>query len=119
MKTDFSSCLHHIFGSTLFACFINCRMMFKLLTDSLFLAICRSNWLHSRKYGTVWYHLASSRFLSDYFHPLSVSGKIDWHDSGFNARATCVKPADSACCLLGVRCRFYVNTLFGMRGGTL
>jgi hypothetical protein len=85
--------------------------MFKLLTDSLFIAISRSNWLHSRKYGTVWYHPASSRFLSVYFQPLLVSGKIDWHASGFNAQATCVKPADSACCVLSVRCWFYVNTL--------
>jgi hypothetical protein len=50
---------------------------------------------------------------------LLVLGKIDWHTSGFNARAMCVKTADSACCVLGVACRFYVNTLFGMHGGTL
>jgi hypothetical protein len=39
--------------------------------------------------------------LSNYFHPLLVSGKIDWHASD---SATCVKPACSACCVLGVRC---------------
>jgi hypothetical protein len=47
-------------------------MMLKLLTDSLFVAICRSDWLHGRKYGTVWYHPASSRFYLTFFHPLLV-----------------------------------------------
>jgi hypothetical protein len=31
---------------------------------------------------------------------LSVSGKIDWHASD---SATCVKPAFSACCVLGMK----------------
>jgi hypothetical protein len=38
------------------------RMMFGVLADSLFVAICHFNWLYSRKYGTVWYYPASSRF---------------------------------------------------------
>jgi hypothetical protein len=86
--------------------------MFKLLTDSLFVAICRSNWLCSRKYGTVWYYPASSSFYLTFFHPLSVSGKIAGTLPDFDAWATCVKPANSACCVLGVRCWFYVNTLY-------
>jgi hypothetical protein len=79
--------------------FINCRIRFKLLTDSLFIAICRSNWLYSRKYelsGTT----RQVPVLSNYFHPLSVSGKIDWHASGFDARATCMKLANPACFVL-------------------
>jgi hypothetical protein len=31
----------------------------------------------------------------------------------------CVKPANPDCYVLGVRCWFYVNTLFGTPGGTL
>jgi hypothetical protein len=54
----------------------NCRMMFKLLTDSLFIAICRSNWLHSRKYGTFWYHPASSRFYLTIFMLCQFQGKL-------------------------------------------
>jgi hypothetical protein len=76
-------------------------MIFKLLTDSLFVDICRSNWLYSRKYGTVRYHPASSRF-----YLAVMTGTLP----DFDARATCVKPANPACCVLGVRCWFYVNT---------
>jgi hypothetical protein len=61
-KGRFSSCLRHTFVYALFICFISSRITFGLLADSLFVAICRSNWLYSRKYGTVWYHPASSRF---------------------------------------------------------
>jgi hypothetical protein len=85
-------------------CFISSRMAFNLLTDRLFIAICRSNWLYSRKHGTVWYHPASSRFYLTIFILFQFPGKIDWHASGFDARATCVKSANSACCVLGVRC---------------
>jgi hypothetical protein len=56
--------------------FVNCRMVFKLLTDSLFIAIYRSNWLHSRKYGTVWYHPASSRFYLTIFILCQFQGKL-------------------------------------------
>jgi hypothetical protein len=77
---------HHayvIHSATFYSCALLSRMVFKLLADSLFVAICHSDWLHGRKYGTVRYHPASSMFLSNLFHPLSVSGKIDWHASGF------------------------------------
>jgi hypothetical protein len=59
------------------------RMAFKLLIDSLLVAICHLDWHHGRKFGTVWYHPASSMFYLIFFHPLSVSRKIDWHASGF------------------------------------
>jgi hypothetical protein len=38
------------------------RIAIKLLIDSLFVAICHLDWLHGHKYGTVWYHPASSMF---------------------------------------------------------
>jgi hypothetical protein len=73
--------------SSIRQCFIHMlycsRMVFKMLADSLLVAICHLDWLHGRKYGTVWYHPASSMFYLILFHPLSVSGKIDWHASGF------------------------------------
>jgi hypothetical protein len=79
-------------------------MMFNLLIDSLFVAICRFNWLYSRKYGTVWYHSASSRFYLIVFILRLFQGKLIGTLPDFNARATCVKPANPACCVLGVRC---------------
>jgi hypothetical protein len=79
-------------------------MMFKLLTDSLFVAICCSNWLYSRKYGTVWYHPASSRFYLTVFILCQFQGKLTGTLPDFDARAMCVKPANSACCVLGVWC---------------
>jgi hypothetical protein len=36
-------------------------MVSNLLADSFFIAICHLTWLSSRKYGTVWYHPASSK----------------------------------------------------------
>jgi hypothetical protein len=83
--------------------------MFKLLTDSLFVAICRSNWLYSRKYGTVWYHPASSRFYLIVFILCQFREKLTGTLLVFDTRATCVKPDNPACCVLGVRCWFYVN----------
>jgi hypothetical protein len=109
-KDRFSSCLRHTFGYTLFTCFISSRMMFELLTDSLFVAICHSNWLYSRKYRTAWYHPASSRFYLTFFILCQFQGKLTGTLPDSDARATCVKPANSACCVLGVRCWFYVNT---------
>jgi hypothetical protein len=104
LRPIFSSCLRHPFGSTLFTCFINSRMMLNLLTDSLFVAICHSNWLYSRKYGTVWYYPTSSRFYLIDFILCQFQGKLTGTLPDFDARATCVKPANSACCVLGVRC---------------
>jgi hypothetical protein len=103
-KDRFSSCLRHTFGCALFTCFISSRMMFELLTDSLFVAICRSNWLYSRKYGNVWYHPASSSFYLTVFILCQFQGKLTGTLPDSDTRATCVKPANSACCVLGVRC---------------
>jgi hypothetical protein len=111
-KDRFSSCLHHTFGYTLFTCSISYRMMNKLLTGSLFVAICRSNWLHSRKYGTVWYHPASYKFYLTIFILCQFQGKLTGTLPDSDAWAMCVKPADSACCVLGVRCWFYINKTF-------
>jgi hypothetical protein len=74
--TRLHTCLRHTFGSALFTRFINSRMMLKLLTDSLFVAICRSNWLYSCKYGTVWYHPTSSRFYLTVFILCQFQGKL-------------------------------------------
>jgi hypothetical protein len=101
--------LTHTFGSVLFTRFINSRMMFRLLTDSLFVAIRRSNWLYSRKHRTAWYHPASSRFYLTVFILCQFQGKLTGTLLDSDARATCVKPANPACCVLGVRCWFYVN----------
>jgi hypothetical protein len=75
-------------------------MVFKSLADSLFVAICHLDWLHGRKYGTVWYHPASSMFYLIFFTSLSVSGKIDWYASGFTPGSR-VKPV-----LLGLLCAY-------------
>jgi hypothetical protein len=84
-------------------------MMFELLTDSLFLAIWHSNWLYSRKYRTVWYHPASSRFYLTVLILCKFQEKLTGTLPDSDARATCVKTANPACCVLGVRCWFYVN----------
>jgi hypothetical protein len=71
-------------------------------------------WLSSRKYGTVWYHPASSMFYLTIF--------ILWQfQENWLARfgsGTCFKRG-SACCVLGARCRFCINTLFGTPGETI
>jgi hypothetical protein len=83
--------------------------MFKLLTDSLFVAICHSNWLCSRKYVIVWYHPTSSRFY------LIFSSFVSFRENRL-ARFWISTPGPrvwsqlSACCVLGVRCWFYVNS---------
>jgi hypothetical protein len=70
--------------------YIQLRPMFELLTDSLFVAICHSNWLYSRKYGTVWYHPASSRFYLTVFILSQFQGKLTGTLLDSNAWATCV-----------------------------
>jgi hypothetical protein len=60
LDKDDSSCLRHPFGYVPF-------YVLKLLNDFqpvdkyLLIAICHLTWLSSRKYGTVWYHPASSK----------------------------------------------------------
>jgi hypothetical protein len=98
----FSSHLRHTFGYVLFTCFISSRMVYELLT--LVVAICLSDWLYSRKYGTIWYHPTSSRFYLTFFVLCQFQGKLTGTFPDSDARVTCVKPANSACCVLGVRC---------------
>jgi hypothetical protein len=86
------------------------QMVLNLLADSLIVAICHLDWLHGRKYGTVWYHPTSSMFYLIFFHPLSVSGKIDWHASGFKRPGLVWSQLCSACRVLGVRGQFYINS---------
>jgi hypothetical protein len=83
---------------------------FNSLANSFFIAMCHLVWLLSRKYGTVWYHPASSKLW--YLTPLSFVNfqeKLTGTSSSLFARA---KPACSACCVFGARCTFCVN-----RGG--
>jgi hypothetical protein len=77
-KDRLLSCLRHPFSSVTFP-FISSRMTFSLLTG-LSIAMCHPVWLYSRKYGTVWYHPASSKLW--YLTALSFVNfqeKIDWH----------------------------------------
>jgi hypothetical protein len=48
--------------------------------------------------GTTW---QVPGFYLTAFHPLSVSGKIDWHASD---SARVLSQLSLACCVLGVRC---------------
>jgi hypothetical protein len=78
-------------------------MIFNLLTDSFFVAICLSIWRFGRKYGTVWYHPASSNFLSNYFSSFVSFRKIDSHASDL---PRVLSQHRSACCVLGVGADF-------------
>jgi hypothetical protein len=60
IKTDLLSCLHHLFGYVIF-CILKAPEWFQFAGRYLFIAICHLTWLSSRKYGTVWYHPASSK----------------------------------------------------------
>jgi hypothetical protein len=61
----------------------------------------------SRKYGTVWYHPASSKLW--YLTVLSFVNfrKIDWHTL---ESVRVLSQLRSACCVLGAGCGFCVNT---------
>jgi hypothetical protein len=65
------------------------RMVFKLLADSLFVAICHLGWFLGRKYGTVWYHLASSMFYLILFILCQFQGKLTGTLPDSNARVSC------------------------------
>jgi hypothetical protein len=78
-------------------------MIFNLLTDSFFVAICLSIWLFGGKYRTVWYHPASSKFLSNYFSSFVSFRKIDWHASDSTRVLSQLR---SACCVLGAGADF-------------
>jgi hypothetical protein len=77
------------FGYILFSCFkapewyLNCWQIACCSYMSFYLAF-------SRKYGTVWYHPASSKFVSNYFSSF-VSFQENWL-ARFGS-GTCVKPA--------------------------
>jgi hypothetical protein len=62
--------------------------MSKLLTDSLFVAICRFNLLYSRKYGIVGYYPASSMFYLTAFILCQFQGKLTGTLPDFDAQAT-------------------------------
>jgi hypothetical protein len=69
--------------------------------------MCHLAWLLGRKYGTVWYHPASSKLW--YLTALSFVNfqeKLTGTSPLLFARA---KPACSACCVFGARCTFCVN----------
>jgi hypothetical protein len=80
---------------------------FNSLANSFCIAMRHLVWLFSRKYGTVWYHPASSKLW--YLTILSFVNfqeKLTGMSSSLFARA---KPACSACCVFGARCTFCVN----------
>jgi hypothetical protein len=49
----------------------------RIADRKLVVAICHSDWLYSRKYGTVWYHPTSSRFYLTFFLSF-VSFRENW-----------------------------------------
>jgi hypothetical protein len=69
----------------------------------------------SRKYGTVWYHLANSKLWHLTVLSFVNFRKINWHAL---ESARVLSQLCSACCVLGAGCGFCVNTLFGTPGGT-
>jgi hypothetical protein len=97
------SCLRHSFGSIDFF-FYKIPNGFSSLANSFSIAVCHLMWPFSRKYGTVWYHPASSKIW--YLTALSFVNfqeKLTGTSSLLYAR---VKPACSACCVFGARCTF-------------
>jgi hypothetical protein len=63
----------------------------------------------SRKYGTVWYHPASSKLWHLTALPF-VNFRKNWL-ARFGI-SSCVKPACSACCVLGAGCGFCINRMY-------
>jgi hypothetical protein len=81
---------------------------FNSLANSFYIAMCHLVWLLSRKYGTVWYHPASSKlWYLTFLSFLNFQEKLTGTSSLLFARA---KPAFSACCVFGARCTFCVNS---------
>jgi hypothetical protein len=102
-KDRLPSCLRHSFGSIDFF-FYKIPNGFSSLANSFSIAVCHLMWPFSRKYGTVWYHPASSKIW--YLTALSFVNfqeKLTGTSSLLYAR---VKPACSACCVFGARCTF-------------
>jgi hypothetical protein len=82
--------------------------------------------------------LLAAGFIKEVFHPERLANPVLICKKSSNEWRMCVdytdlnkhypkdpfglprltKPANPACCVLGVRYRFYVNTLFGTPGGT-
>jgi hypothetical protein len=102
------SCLRHSFGSIDFL-FYKIPNGFISLANSFSIAMCHLMWPFSRKYGTVWYHPASSNpWYLTALSFVNFQEKLTGTSSTLSARA---KPACSACCVFGARCPFCVNTL--------
>jgi hypothetical protein len=59
-KDRLPSCLRHPFGSIAFF-FYKFPNGFQFIDRLLYIAMCHPIWLYGRKYGTVWYHPASSK----------------------------------------------------------
>jgi hypothetical protein len=91
-------------------------MIFDLLTYSFFVAICLSIWLFGHKYETVWYHPASSKFLSNYFSSFVSFRKIDRHASDLTR---VLVQLHSACCVLGVGADFASTHLLARSVGPI
>jgi hypothetical protein len=78
--------------------------VFSSLANSFSIAMCHLMWPFSRKYGTVWYHPASSKpWYLTALSFVNFQEKLTGTSSSLFAR---VKPACSACCVLGARCIF-------------
>jgi hypothetical protein len=105
-KTD---CCHAyvIHSAVLIFSFIRSRMVFSSLANSFSIAMCHLMWPFSRKYGTVWYHPASSKPW--YLTVLSFVNFQEKLTGTSSLLSACVKPACSACCVFGARCTFCVN----------
>jgi hypothetical protein len=100
------SCLRHSFGSIVFP-FYKFPNAFNSLENSFYIAMRHLVWLLSRKYGTVWYHPASSKLWYLTTLPfVNFQEKLTGTSPLLSAR---VKPACSACCVFGARCTFCVN----------
>jgi hypothetical protein len=69
----------------------------------------------SRKYGTVWYHPASSKLWY-----LTVLSFVNFQEklTGTSFALCACEASFPACCVIGAECTFCVNTLFGTPSGT-
>jgi hypothetical protein len=77
--------------------------------------MCHFAWLFSRKYGTVWYHPASSKLWY-----LTVLSFVNFQEklTGTSFALCACEASSPACCVIGAERTFCVNTLFGTPSGT-
>jgi hypothetical protein len=88
--------------------------VFSSLANSFSIAMCHLMWLLSRKYGTVWYHPASSKS----WH-LTALSFVNFQEklTGTSCYSLRVwSQLCSACCVFGARCTFCVNRNLGYHG---